>query len=135
LKEVPEREFRKGEQYLKLTTARKAQSAVVTISGRIDVYTASMVGETIQSLIADGALNIVIDLSAVPRLDSSGLGTLVGNAKSMALCGGVICLVGANQGIKKALRLTNLARYFRIHDEMEQAMEELESCTLGQTVS
>jgi anti-sigma B factor antagonist len=109
--------------------------AVVEIHGTIDVYTASSLGQTIQSLIEDGCAGIVLDMSSVGRLDSSGLGTLVGNAKSMASNGGAIWLVGMSYRVRKTLEITNLARYFRITDSIDRAFNESETLELSQTPS
>ena len=92
-----------------MTTVLRGRTAVVTICGRINVYTASSVGEAIQSLIVDGASNVILDLASVARVDSSGLGTLVGNAKSITSSGGVLCLVGLTEGLRRVLETTNLA--------------------------
>jgi anti-anti-sigma factor len=113
----------------------KGRTAVVTIFGRIDVYSASSVGEAIQSLIVDGASNVVLDLASVTRVDSSGIGTLVGNSKSLTSLGGVLCLVGPKESIRRMLEITNLAKYFRIHDSVDEALDELETCTAGRAPS
>lgn len=110
-------------------------STVLKISGAIDVYTASTLGETIQSLIGAGATEIVLDLSEVTRLDSSGLGTLVGNAKSLASSGGAIRLSGLNYRIRRMLEVTNLAKYFEIQDEADSILAELEALELSHTPS
>lgn len=107
----------------------------MTVSGNIDVYTASAVGEAIQSLVVDGALNVILDLSAVARVDSSGLGTLVGNSKSISSNGGVLCLVGVSAGLRRVLQVTNLAVYFRIHETQHLALEDLETCAVSQAPS
>jgi anti-sigma B factor antagonist len=116
---------------LKITTVNRGSTAVMEISGRIDVYTASSVGEAIQSLIVEGASNVILDITSVTRVDSSGVGTLVGNAKSIGSLGGVLCLVGPSEGIRRMLRITNLAEYFRIHDRVDEALDELEVCAAG----
>jgi anti-anti-sigma factor len=110
---------------LKISTVHMASSTIVGIDGTIDVYTASAVGEAIQSLIADGVKDIVLDLKAVTRVDSSGLGTLVGNAKSITSAGGTIWLVGVGPRADKMLRVTRLAKYFRIRDAVEDVLDEL----------
>jgi anti-sigma B factor antagonist len=101
---------------LKITTRCLSAATVVEIDGSIDVYSASAVGQAIQSLIADGVKQILLDLSLVGSLDSSGLGTLVGNAKAISSIGGSISLVGANDRIRRMLAITNLDRYFRTSD-------------------
>lgn len=103
----------------------------MSMCGNIDVYTASSVGEAIQSLVDGGASNVILDLSAVARVDSSGLGTLVGNSKSIASRGGVLCLVGLSAGLLRMLEVTNLGAYFKIHDTQHAALEQLEGCVAG----
>jgi anti-sigma B factor antagonist len=120
---------------LKVTTSNRGRTAIMTISGRVDVYTASSVGEAIQSLIVEGAANVVLDLTSVSRLDSSGMGTLVGNAKSLASHGGVLCVVGPGEGIRRTLEITNLAKYFRIYETVDDALDELEACAAGRAPS
>jgi len=85
--------------------------------------------------VVDGALIVVLDLTSVARVDSSGLGTLVGNSKSLTSIGGVLCLVGVNEGIRRMLEITNLAKYFRIHEGVDEALDELEACTAGRAPS
>jgi anti-sigma B factor antagonist len=114
---------------------QRGSSTIVEIDGTIDVYTASAVGEAIQSLIADGSKNIVLDLTAVTRVDSSGLGTLVGNAKSITSAGGTIWLVGVDSRAGKMLRITRLAKYFRIRDAVEEVLDELEIPVLSPSPS
>ena len=86
-------------------------------------------------MIVAGAANVILDLTSVSRLDSSGLGTLVGNAKSLASLGGVLSLVGISESIRRMLEITNLSKYFRIHEGADEALEELEGCGAGRTAS
>lgn len=118
---------------MKIITSHRDRRAIVSISGRIDMFTASAVGEAIQSLVADGAEDIIVDISCVTRIDSTGLGTLVGNAKALLSNGGTMSLAGANPTVRKTLEITNLVRYFRIHDGIEEALDGLEACALSQT--
>ena len=77
----------------------------------------------------------MLDLSEVSRLDSSGLGTLVGNAKSLASSGGAIWLSGLNYRIRRMLEVTKLAKYFEIQDEADNILAELEALELSHTPS
>jgi anti-sigma B factor antagonist len=104
---------------------------LIQVSGAINVYSASAVGEAIQSLIADGVKHLVVDLTSVDAMDSSGLGTLVGNARAMASAGGSIRLVGMTRRLRRMLKVTNLERYFSICDDTEEALKDFESQTVG----
>jgi anti-sigma B factor antagonist len=104
---------------------------LIQVNGAINAYSASAVGEAIQSLIADGVKHLVIDLTSVDAIDSSGLGTLVGNARSMTSAGGSISLVGMTGRLRRMLSVTNLDGYFIIRDDVDEALKDLESQTVG----
>ncbi len=105
---------------MNIEVRKERESAWLEISGSIDVYSASAVGEAIQSCIGEGARTITLDLHGVKAIDSSGLGTLVGNAKTLASKGGVIQLVGLKPRILRMLEITGLGKYFKI---LESGME------------
>jgi anti-sigma B factor antagonist len=64
-------------------------------------------------------------------IDSSGMGTLVGNARSVASHNGSITLVGLTPRVRRMLAVTNLERYFDIPEEAGEVLEEEEACALG----
>jgi anti-anti-sigma factor len=123
----------KGVRVVKIKTRRENDRFFIQITGRIDVYTASAVGEAIQSAVADGALNITLDLTSVSIVDSSGLGTLVGNAQTLSSLGGSIALAGMRPRLKRVLEITGLCRYFDIDTYMDEELQELQLTGVGDT--
>ena len=66
-----------GDPLINLTTTRIGSAAVVTVEGELDLHTARSVMSTDdETLTTPDLAAIVIDLSAVTFLGSSGLGTL-----------------------------------------------------------
>lgn len=66
-----------GDPLITLTTTRIGSAAVVTVAGELDLHTARTLMGTVDDTLAWPDLDkIVIDLSAVTFLGSSGLGTL-----------------------------------------------------------
>ena len=63
---------------------------------------------------------VVMDLSGVEFIDSSGLGALAASAK--ALGGGTLHLAGAQPLVLKVLRLTHMDRVFGLHDDVGAAL-------------
>jgi anti-sigma B factor antagonist len=118
---------------VKIKTRRENENAVIQITGRIDVYTASAVGEAIQSAIEEGASRVTLDLASVSIVDSSGLGTLVGNAQSIRSHGGSISLVGIRPRFKRVLEITGLGRYFNLDGSMDEELRELQLTGAGET--
>ena len=118
---------------MKIRTRREDDNINIEVTGRIDVYTASAVGEAIQSAVADGATRVVLDLTSVTIVDSSGLGTLVGNAQTLKSLGGSISLVGIRPRLKRVLGITGLCRYFDIDTCMDEELHELQLTGVGET--
>jgi anti-sigma B factor antagonist len=118
---------------VKIKTRCENDNVTIEISGRIDVYTASAVGEAIQSAIADGALRVRLDLTSVSVIDSSGLGTLVGNAQIINTRGGFISLIGVRPRLKRVLEITGLCRYFNIDGCTPEEAHEMQLSGVGET--
>ncbi len=95
------------------------------IEGAVDVYSVSALGEAIQSAIVDGIRAVIVDLSDATAMDSSGLGTLVGNSKSIATYGGKIWLAAPNGRIRRMLEITGLMKYFEICSDVDEALAEV----------
>ncbi len=72
--------------------------------------------------IKGGAKVLVIVLSSVPMIDSSGLGSLMRCHSSLRAVGGRIKLVGANEVVRQALGVTHLDKLFDFYDDEASAL-------------
>jgi anti-anti-sigma factor len=79
--------------------------------GRITTETSGLFKLEIKKLIPQSKL-IVVDLSKVDYIDSSGLGTVLATYVSAKTSGCTLQLVNLNQRIKDLLQLTRLASVF-----------------------
>jgi len=94
-------------QELKLETEKKPDAVVVRCTGRIVSGTSSLLQNTVRPLVAENK-RVVLDLTNVSYLDSSGLGSIVGlwvNAKKNH-CD--LKLIRLSDRIKELLRISNL---------------------------
>jgi anti-sigma B factor antagonist len=107
---------------LTITTREAEGRTVVSVAGEIDVYTAPRLREEITELVAAGTYDLVIDMSAVEFLDSTGLGVLVGGLKKVRAHEGSLQLVCNQDRLLKIFRITGLAKVFVIHDTAEAAL-------------
>lgn len=107
---------------LSLETREVSGRSVVTVGGEIDVYTAPQVREAIAALVAAGTYDIVIDLTAVDFLDSTGLGVLVGGLKKVRAHDGSLALVCDQERLLRIFRITGLAKVFVIHPDADTAL-------------
>lgn len=107
---------------LSLTTREIAGYAVVEARGEVDIYTSSLLRERLVEVVEAGARQVVVDLSRVDFLDSSGLGVLVGALKRLRTAGGDLSLVCASDKLLKIFRITALDRVFALHETVDLAI-------------
>ena len=68
---------------LSVTSREQGGRTVVVVGGEIDVYTAPVLRERLNELVAEGHHQLVVDMESVEFLDSTGLGVLVGGLKKV----------------------------------------------------
>lgn len=94
--------------------------AVISVSGEVDVYTAPTLREHILNAINDGASTIVVDLSSVSFMDSTGLGVLVGGLKRLRQSDGSLHVVCDSEPVLKIFRVTGLMDVFGVVTTMAE---------------
>jgi len=68
-----------------------------------------------------GIAKAVIDLSAVPYIDSTGLAFVVELHKFLVSRGGQLFLANANQRVREVLRLTRIGEIIPLFEDVEDA--------------
>lgn len=99
---------------------------VVQVEGEIDVYTAPVLREHLNEAVAEGRHHLIIDMTGVDFLDSTGLGVLVGSLKRIRSHDGSLQLVCDQEKILKVFRITGLTKVFPIHASVEDALAAAE---------
>lgn len=95
----------------------------VKVQGEIDVYTAPKLREIVSPLSEKEKANIVIDLSGVSYMDSTGLGVIVGVFKSIRSHDGELKLVGLSERLKRLFEITGLADIININSQIEGGVQ------------
>lgn len=98
---------------------------IVTVAPqeRIDAMNAPDLRARLHELIDEGAHKLVIDLSAVPFLDSAGMAVLVSALKRTRQAGGDVKLVWPRvDAARRILNLTKFDRVFEMADSAEAAV-------------
>jgi anti-sigma B factor antagonist len=96
---------------------------VLELNGRITVGPeASALRAKCSQLMAEGTKNIVLELSKVDFIDSTGLGALVICATSLRKAGGNVKLVNLNRRNVELLVMTKLATVFEIFNDEQDAI-------------
>lgn len=96
--------------------------SILTLKGRLAVGESSLVREAIQALAAAGKTKVVLDLSNVDYIDSTGLGALVICYTSLKRVDGALKLVNPNKRNLELLLLTKLHTIFEVFTEVQDAI-------------
>jgi anti-sigma B factor antagonist len=105
------------------TTHLDDHVVVVRPQGRLNMVAAPGLKAAIGELIQAGSSRVVVDLSEVAFIDSSGLGALIAGLKTARQARGDLRIVGVADQVAAVLRLTNLDRVLRSHDTIEAAVD------------
>ena len=103
-----------GGRDLRIEVANTTSPTMVVLTGEIDVATSARVRETLLGIARSGENRVVVDMSNVTFMDSTGLSALVGPLKRFRRAGGEITLRAPTKSVRKILEITGLSRVFRI---------------------
>lgn len=65
---------------------------------------------------------LIIDFTAVPYIDSAGIGALVGAHVNHSKDGKSLALVGVSERVRNALKVTHVESFFRFFPTQEEAL-------------
>ncbi|MGQ9927147.1 MAG: anti-sigma factor antagonist [Chloroflexaceae bacterium] len=91
------------------------------VAGRVDAVTAPQLSRAMHEEIARGARRVVLDLSQVSFLSSSGLQALLLIRKELMALGGELRLAALQPQVRKVFDLTGFTQVFAIHPGVEEA--------------
>lgn len=103
------------------TQTRPKVVSVQVMEDRIDAATAIQFKEKMRDIAKTGDQRMVLDLSRVQFLDSSGLGAIVA-VKKLLGADRALELSGLTPTVEKVFRLTRLDSIFTIHPSLEAAV-------------
>jgi anti-sigma B factor antagonist len=107
---------------LNVTVRKTDKAAVVAVAGEVDVYTSPLLQERLVEVLRGGSSSIVLDLSAVTFLDSTGLGVLITGLKRCRSADGDLVLVTTQPNVLKVLEITGLNDVFQIYELVDDAI-------------
>lgn len=106
---------------LEVNTKREENKHIVQLSGEIDVYTAPRLKETLIPISKQKGIEIIIDLSGIDYIDSTGLGVFIGTLKEADNNGSKLKIIGAKERISRLFSITGLDEVMEIDvDEKEE---------------
>ena len=99
---------------LKVVVSGSDSSYEVRLLGELDMSTATQLRDELTRVTSDGARHVVVDLSDLAFIDSTGLSVLIGGLKRLRQDGGDMALRSPTPGTRRVLEITGLTEVFSI---------------------
>ena len=108
---------------LKIDVRKVSAATVLDLSGKIVLgESGDQLLATTKDLVGKGEKNLVYNMTAVPYVDSAGLGTIVKCLNAAKADTGRIKLLNASKNIRELFRITRLETLFEFFDDESAAV-------------
>jgi anti-anti-sigma factor len=97
---------------------------IFRLTGLLDAFSEPAFKKVVGKCIDDGPANIILDLSAIDFVDSSGLGVLVQMAKKTQSLEGTLQII-SNPRVTQTVKLVRLEQFLALKPSVEAALESL----------
>jgi len=105
----------KAEKYTKLTLEEE----------KLDTLKAPQLKSEVITLYQSGTVNLILNLSSVKYVDSSGLSAVLVAHRMSKDIGGVLILTGVNEHVFKLVRISKLENVLNIFQTDEEAVDAI----------
>ncbi|MBZ5538144.1 MAG: STAS domain-containing protein [Acidobacteriia bacterium] len=108
---------------MKITLQVVGETCVLRLEGKFIVGGESVyLKDKVKDVLNMGMRNILVDMSKVPFVDSTGIGFLVSSQAGVSKEGGFFKLLNPNPRVREVLKITRLDKVFEVFDDEETAL-------------
>jgi anti-sigma B factor antagonist len=112
---------------MKVKTVEQYSAVILELKGNVmGGPDAQEFGDALHKLLDEGKKNVVVDLSDVKFMNSSGLGMLISGYTTIKNGGGTLKLSNATDKINSLLVITKLITIFEHYDSVDEAVKSFE---------
>ena len=101
--------------------ATDQRPVIVAPEGEIDLNSSGLVKEQLEPVIADKRPRVILDLSGVSYIDSSGLAVFIEAMQRVQSYGGAFVLCGLRESVSHIFNIARLDQVFRIFPDRAAA--------------
>jgi anti-sigma B factor antagonist len=101
---------------LTISVAENGTSRLVKLEGTCDLATAPDLRQALQPLVPPDVQEVVVDMTALEFIDSTGLGVILGSMRRLREGGGVLRIAGASGTVRRVLEITDLDKVIPLVD-------------------
>lgn len=96
--------------------------SIIEVRGEVDVHSAPRLRDRLVEVVDGGSRSVIVDLTELGFIDSTGLGALVAGRNHAEENGASLQLVCNTERLLKLFRITGLHEVFTIRESVSQAL-------------
>ncbi len=109
---------------MKATSRTSDGVEIINLQGKITIGSGdSQLREVITNALNSGKMKILLDMSGVTTIDSSGIGELVGSYTTVTNRGGKLKLLHLPAKLNELLHVTQLITVFEVYENEQDALK------------
>ena len=113
---------------MEIVEHRVGDVTILRLKGRLELDDGDIVlREHVDGLVKQGRVNVVLDMTDVTRMDSAGIGMLVGKYMTVKNRGGILRLLHLTDRTSRLLHVTRLETVFEIFEDEDGALQSFGS--------
>lgn len=102
----------------------KNNCQIIRLNGLLDAFSEATFRKVLGNLIDDTPVDMILDLSKIEFLDSSGLGALVQISKKLKDAHLTLHIV-TNARVTQTVKLVRLDKFLSLHDSLDDALKNI----------
>lgn len=108
---------------MNVTSQSLGTGTLLAVEGQVDMHTSPELRIKLRETLERKSNPVVVDLTKVVFIDSSGLATLIEALQAVGKYGGRLRLCGLSPAVKNLFKLSNLISIFDIRETREDAVK------------
>ncbi len=108
---------------MNVTCESLPKGTLLAVEGQVDMHTSPELRGKLRECLERKTTPVVVDLSKVVFIDSSGLATLIEALQAVGRYGGRLRLFGLSPAVKNLFKLSNLISIFDIRENRDEAVK------------
>lgn len=106
---------------LTISVTTEPAHTLIALAGECDLNTGRQLRDVLTSEVSRGARRVILDLSRLSFMDSTGMQIVLGSRTVLAVRGGTLALVSPQPVVARVLELTGAAELIPVYDSLEEA--------------
>ena len=106
---------------MNITITKEGDISILSLTGSLDTNTSKGAEDEMNKLIEDGRTKLLIDLSNLDYISSSGLRILLSTSKKLKPLRGEMRICGLNETVNEVFEISGFTMIFKIFKTIEEA--------------